>query len=185
MSSSDGGCPQFHVAGTRWWHQPWLSMEGASTKEKSDGDTFKSDGNLEEALLEAQAPLLPLETKWPSAPNTTGRSPKLGYEHHFCCCSPHSWILTHPEPGSFLRAMISSGDGPWDFYDHLHKRHLLWNCYSTLVTDLPLLGVQGTRRAITRDRTRAKRGNQWAAFCQHGWHSHEHPRVVTPQFCSH
>lgn len=176
----------FRVAGTRWGGISLDSqMEGSIYKRKVMVIPLNLMGTWRKLLLEAQAPLLPLETKWPSAPNPTGRSPKLGYEHHFCCSSPRSWILTHQSLAASQEPWFPVVMDPETFTTTRIKGIFCETAYSTLVTDLPLLWVQGTR-AVTRDWTWAKaRKPVGRVLRQCGWYSHEHPWVVTPQFCSH
>lgn len=162
-------------------------MEGNIYKRKTMVVHLTLMGNWRRLLPAAQAPVLSLETRWPSAPNPTWRpANKLGHEHHFRCWSPRSWIFTHYS--------LAASQEPW-FPVVMNPEAFMTTCiwpqdifcetaYSALVTDSPLWWGQGTR-AITRDPTRAKaRKPMRRVLCRCGWSSHEHPWVVTPQCCS-
>ena len=131
-------------------------------------------GTWRRLLPASQATMLPLETRWPSAPNPTWRpANKLGPERHFThyslAASQEPWFPVVMNPEAFMTTCI---------------KDICETAYSALVTDSPLLWGQRTR-AITRDPTRAKaRKPMRRVLRQRGWCSHDHPRVVTPQRCS-
>ena len=127
---SNGGCPWIPCSmNALRWHQPWLSNGREHLQKKGDGDTFKSDGNLEEAPTGSSGTAVTIGNQVAISTKSyrkTGQQVGLWAPLLLLITSlldPHS-----SEPGSFPRALISSGDGHWDFYDHLHKRHLMWNC---------------------------------------------------------
>lgn len=100
-------------------------MERNMYKRKSDLGTFRSDENLEELLLAAQALLLPLETRLTSTPYPPGRqASKLG---HMSTTPPAGHLPPHQSPLASREPWLWAVMGS-EVYDHGHKRHILWIC---------------------------------------------------------
>ena len=117
-----------HVAGIRWGAISLDSNGREHLQKKSDRGTYNSYGNLEEASAGSSGNNV-----------TTGNQVAISTESYMKTSqqvgpwAPLPLLVTslldlHSlQPGSFSKALISSGNEPWGFYDHLHKRHL-WNC---------------------------------------------------------